>query len=634
MSSLGLIEKCNESINKCINANCAEKLEIAKENRKHIDLAVPQNIPLVSIVMLNRDGLNHLNIFFSSFRENTIYKNYEIIAVDNGSTDGSAEFLELQSRDLPLRIIKNSENRTYSEANNQAVKWANGEFILLLNNDVEPTFGWLNEMVRCALRYDRVGAVGARLVYPDCSGSILNKEKSFKIQHSGIAFKKEKDFVRPYNMGNGSSAFDSGCNIEKSRAAVTGAALLIRKSVYEEVGGLDESYNYGYEDVDLGLKLLKSGYQNIYCPTALLFHYEFGTQSKDDNEVIRERRTKNKEVFCKKWYKWLKQQMIIDKLNSSGLFTEEKLKVSFAVTEYGPNAAAGDYFTASELANAMKGLGWEVSYLPRKGPEDWYSVDIGTDVLVSMLESYDPRKITNADEGMIKIAWARNWFDRWANSEIINNYDIVCASSKTACDYMENIIKKECILLPIATNQNKFRSNLPVVEKFACDYCFTGSYWNDPREIIDFLDPEKLPYRFNLYGKNWDKIDKFKPYYKGFIQYDEMSSIYSSTKIVIDDANRVTWPYGAVNSRVYDAIASGVLVVTNGALGAEETFNGLLPSFRSQQELFDLITFYMENEDERMKKINQLREFVITNHTYFHRAAKIKHVLLEKLSAK
>ena len=82
-------------------------------------------------------------------------------------------------------------------------------------------------------------------------------------------------------------------------------------------------------------------------------------------------------------------------------------------------------------------------------------------------------------------------------------------------------------------------------EEYSCDYCFTGSYWNDPREIIEMLDPDSLPYEFKLYGKNWDKIDKFKDYDQGFITYSNLPEVYASTKIVIDDANRVTKMYGA-----------------------------------------------------------------------------------------
>ena len=105
------------------------------------------------------------------------------------------------------------------------------------------------------------------------------------------------------------------------------------------------------------------------------------------------------------------------------------------------------------------------------------------------------------------------------------------------------------------------------------------------------LEPDKLPYTFKLYGKNWDEIPKFKEYLKGFVNYTKLPQIYASTKIVVDDANMATKYFGAVNSRVFDALACGTLVITNGVIGADETFNGKLPVFSSKKELNDLITY-------------------------------------------
>ncbi|WP_225369806.1 CgeB family protein [Methanobrevibacter arboriphilus] len=93
--------------------------------------------------------------------------------------------------------------------------------------------------------------------------------------------------------------------------------------------------------------------------------------------------------------------------------------------------------------------------------------------------------------------------------------------------------------MPIATNPNRF-NNIPPSNEYLCDYCFTGSYWNVQREIIDFLDPDDLNYKFSIFGKNWDKIDKFEKYNKGFFEYFNIPTIYASTSIVIDDANHVT----------------------------------------------------------------------------------------------
>ncbi len=604
--------------------------EILNKNKSIINLhPFKEDNPLISIIIVNMNGLEHLKRLFKDFQENIQYPSYEILVVDNASTDKSIEFLEYISNDLPIKIIKNTENKSFSKANNQAAKIAKGEYLLLLNNDVEPTYGWLNQMMQTALKREDIGAVGAKLVYPDCSKSIYNKNNSFKVQHAGIAFKEKNGLINPYNKGNGLNPFDPTINSEKITAGVTAAVLLVKKDTYLKIGGLDEKYNYGYEDVDFCLKLLKNGYKNVYCPEALIFHYEHGTDESNEHGDRVKRHIANENILLSKWNSWLHKLFLMDKLNHDLVFSEKPLKITFIVTETGKNVSAGDYFTALEFGEALKKIGWDVSFLSQKGPENWYEIKEDVDVLISLLPNYNPHEIKCSNGSLIKIAWPRNWFDKWASKSSLQNYNIILASSKTACEYIKNKTGLNPILMPIGTNPNRFKAKKFVNKEYLCDYCFTGSYWNDPREIIEMLDPESIPYTFKLYGKNWEKIEKLQNYYQGFINYADLPEVYNATKIVIDDANRVTKSYGAINSRVYDAISSGALVLTNGEIGSKETFEGKLPVYRTKKELKHLIEYYLVNEDARIKKVEELQKFVLENHTYDHRAQNLKDILKE-----
>ncbi|MCE7697908.1 MAG: glycosyltransferase [Methanobacterium paludis] len=125
---------------------------IINKNTSLVDLySFKDNSPLVSIIILNRNGIKHLKRLFTDFEENVQYPAYEIIVVDNASTDKSVDFLEDLSDELHLKIIKNTENESFSKATNHAAKIAEGAYLLLLNNDVEPTYGWLNQMMQTAL---------------------------------------------------------------------------------------------------------------------------------------------------------------------------------------------------------------------------------------------------------------------------------------------------------------------------------------------------------------------------------------------------------------------------------------------------------------------------------------------------
>lgn len=316
-----------------------------------------------------------------------------------------------------------------------------------------------------------------------------------------------------------------------------------------------------------------------------------------------------------------------EKGKKENLLTHKPLKITFAVNEEGKNASAGDYFTALEFGEALEEFGWEISFLSRNGPGYWYLVDNDVDILISLLDIFNPRKIICTNKSLIKIAWPRNWFDRWVSHPSFSDYNLILAPSKTALEYIKEKSGKNPYLFPIATNPERFNEKIPIETEYISDYCFTGSYWKDPRDIMEMLEPKEIPYKFKLYGKNWEKNEKFREYYQGFINYSNLPKVYSSTKIVIDDANRATKNYGAVNSRVYDAIACGALVLTNGEMGSKETFNDKLPVFKSKKELTHLINYYLLNNSERKDKVKELQKIVIENHTYQKRANTLKQIL-------
>lgn len=592
--------------------------------------------PFVSIIMLNRDGMRNLQVLMPSLKEREFYKNFELICVDNASTDDSVAYLESWKDTFDITIIKNEENMSFSAANNLGAQYAKGDFLLFLNNDTEVTDGWLDELLFAMHDSENPGAVGAKLIYPQIPEGVTNSGKSYTVQHSGIRFKdvmREKAyFIQPYNMGNGTLDTDISYDVQE-RACVTAAVMLVKKEVFEAVGGYDEKYIYGYEDVDLCLKFYAAGYKNYYCPTCLVYHYEFGTQSKDVAKDVRIRRLHNMNVFKGKWQRYLAEKLYNDKLNGTQLFVKRKLTIGLVVTEAKQDTTAGDFFTAMEFAASIKKLGYQVKYLSRFGKKDWYDVGPEVDVLISLLDAYDISQIYNCKNDIITIAWARNWFERWCEKEYFDAFDMVFASSKTACQYVEEHSNKKAILFPIATNADRFVREEPLKlteeekERFTSDYAFTGSYWNVKRDIIDYLNPAEIPYDCKIYGANWEKIDKFKDNAQGFVVYSDMPKIYENTKIVIDDANHVTKAFGAVNSRVFDALAAGDLVLTNGVIGAEETFEGLLPSFDSKEEFNQKLTYYLEHEEERQELVEKLKAFVLEHHTYDARANRLKEIL-------
>jgi len=314
---------------------------------------------------------------------------------------------------------------------------------------------------------------------------------------------------------------------------------------------------------------------------------------------------------------------------------ERPTKIGFTVSEVADNTSAGDYYTAKELAYQLnQQLGWNCNFLPQKHPEnhqgDWYQVS-ELDCLIVMLDKYDLRKIENEKPGLLKIAWIRNWADMWTVRPWFRQFDILLCTSNEAATFIKEQTGRLAHVFKIASNTSRFSPQVSPTDELSSDYCFTGNYWGAPR-VIEQLRPDELGYRFALWGRGWEDHDQFKGSLRGNLPYTDLPSVYRSTQLVIDDANHATAPWGSVNSRVFDALACGTLVITNGAEGAKETFGGLLPTYNSGEELTNLIEHFINHPEEREQLAQRLQHIVTCEHSYETRALELKHILSSELT--
>jgi GT2 family glycosyltransferase/SAM-dependent methyltransferase/Flp pilus assembly protein TadD len=203
---------------------------------------------------------------------------YEVILVDNGSTDGTAAFLQTLQGDV--RIIRNDENRGFAKACNQGAKEARGKYLVFLNNDTIPQSNWLGPLVQEVDGQPDVGIVGSKLLYPDDT-----------VQHAGVVFSRDG---APYHIYRRVPADSPAVGKRREFQAVTAACLLIRRDLFEAVGGFDEAFVNGFEDVDLCLKVRGIGFRVIYQPRSVLIHLEGQTLGRkageaDNYRLLRER---------------------------------------------------------------------------------------------------------------------------------------------------------------------------------------------------------------------------------------------------------------------------------------------------------------------------------------------------------
>ena len=205
----------------------------------------------------------------------TTMPEYEVIIVDNASTDGTAEFLAALGGDV--QVIRNPENHGFAIACNQGAKAARGEFLLFLNNDTIPTEGWLNALVDEVERHPDVAVVGSKLLYEDGT-----------IQHAGVAF--SRIVFTPYHIYRKFPADSPMVNRRREFQCVTGACMLVRREVFEQVGRFDEGFKNGFEDVDLCLKIREQGWHIIYRPDSVVYHLESQTPGRKTHETDNARR--------------------------------------------------------------------------------------------------------------------------------------------------------------------------------------------------------------------------------------------------------------------------------------------------------------------------------------------------------
>lgn len=258
---------------------------------------LPVSMPLVSIIIPTRDAKWLVMQAIETVVELTKYPNYEIIIIDNGSTkQESIEYFKQLEDTGVARIICDNRPFNYSQLNNCAAKHAKGDLLLLLNNDIEiASPNWLDELVSLSELTD-VGIVGAKLLYPD-----------ERMQHAGVVVGMggvAGHIFAGLDSGDG-GYFDRAQRVQDI-GAVTGACLLIKKHIYEEVGGLDEAdFPVAYNDIDLCLKVREAGYRVLYTPNLKIFHHESATRGDDRSGERLARWRRESAKFKKRWGKYI-----------------------------------------------------------------------------------------------------------------------------------------------------------------------------------------------------------------------------------------------------------------------------------------------------------------------------------------
>lgn len=531
-------------------------------------------------------------------------------------------FLE-EKRPL-VSIIRLDQNGKW----NQDAETTESEYLLFVNKDTEITDGWMDELLIAMREADRPGAIGAKLVYPGIPAGMANEKKSYMLQHTGIGFKdviREKaHFIQPYNMKNGQP--DSDLNMElQERIAVSKNAMLIKKTVFDEIGGFDDRYIGEYADVDLCLRLYQAGYKNYYCPKALV--YSDGVEDRVEDIKEKKRRcTHDLMVFKGKWQRYLAKQLFNDKISQSHMFTEQKLTIAFAVSDAKTGTDAEEYYHALFFGAALEALGCKVKILSRTAKKDWYNVGVDTDILVPVCPDYDIEAVYNCKNDLIRILWQQKdntvclklemeaGQDKAADMDCrfdldYDLYDLSCMNEKTPAEKKEYLAEQKayviknhiyedaahgfvqmisgCFDVPVCSDEIDICGAMPDDE--------SKKYWGDQHFAVGMKKEfEKLGYKANVLPRDrWYDQSRAgyvivlrgkNPYYRpmGDNRKYIMWNISHPDDVTIDEYNSYDYVFFA-SQKMHDELASKLHV----------------PSGVAQQCVDDSAMVYEEGHDKQ-----------------------------------
>ncbi|MBW2489728.1 MAG: glycosyltransferase, partial [Deltaproteobacteria bacterium] len=214
--------------------------------------------PKCSIIIPIFNQAEYTRQCIEALYKNTSSSFFEVIVVDNNSTDGTKDYLS--SIPEKVKVITNNENLGFAKACNQGAEHSKGYYLIFLNNDTLPQHGWLEEMINTAEKDSLVGMVGSRLLYPDGT-----------IQHAGVYF---NEHGIPYHAFRSAPGDHPAALITRETPGVTGACMLMPKQLFQHIGGFNEDYHMYVEDVDLCLRTWDVGFKVVYCAESVLTHFE------------------------------------------------------------------------------------------------------------------------------------------------------------------------------------------------------------------------------------------------------------------------------------------------------------------------------------------------------------------------
>ena len=571
--------------------------------------------PPVSIVVVNRDGREQLELLLRRLADATDYPELELVLVDNASSDGSVDLARGIDLPFPVVAIENDDNLPFGDANADGVERTRFDLVLLLNNDVEPFDpGWLKELVDCLERED-AAAVGATLLHGakhrDRSGS------GYVLQHRGIELVREAGLVVPFNSGDGEELqpFEAA---DVPRPACTAACLLVRREVFRDVGGFTPGFLWGWEDVDLGFKLTAAGYRIVCSGRGVLFHNESSTRSQIGGDWSRRTRAHNQRLFMERWGPQSRREYLLDRIAGGGFWADRRPPRLAVILSGDPSRD----LPVRELADAIEGEGWRVGTIAPQG-SGWERLPSDLDAVVVT----DPGFAASVPRGLDCLAWVGEPVDDWLASPLLHRSEITLAGHPSVEAALERA-GVGAIRFPGAVSHERLeRSSTVGAPELDClvvaDREEIAPEWAIALERCADL-------RVRVAGAGWDGDPAF-----GFESLratdSQPASLAAPARIVVHQAPVDGSRGPAEASVVLEALVVGALPLSDDVALVDGLFgDGELPTWSSADELELLLRDLIADDSRRQALVERGVSLLPDEHTWPLRARRLLGALRER----
>lgn len=319
-------------------------------NRKRYPILTLPTVknPKVTVVLPVHNAFEYTYNCIASLILSYNKHSFEVILVDDESSDKT---IDISNYVENLQIVKNDSNLGFLRTAEKGASKANSDFIVFLNNDTEVTTGWIDSLIDVFERFDNVGMAGSKLIYPN---GVLQEA-------GGLVWGNGK----PWNIGNGKNAEDPSYNYVRQADYVSGAAMMIRKSVWKTVDGFSKEFIPAYyEDTDLAFKVRQAGFKTLFAPSSVVIHYEGMSNGRDVDSGYKRYQTVNAPLFRQKWRHAYRHHGVYGK-NIELEFDRDKdfrvLMIDHSTPM--PDKDAGSYAAVQEM-RLLQELGCKITFVP------------------------------------------------------------------------------------------------------------------------------------------------------------------------------------------------------------------------------------------------------------------------------